>query len=133
MQITGKLGLYAWITIRLKSIMIFLCIIDVNSLFLHQKLNSVFLFYNRYVSKAVDELTKNHRSSDQEKVTGFMPEAPGNPMCPVASFERYILKLNPKCDRLWQHPLGSYQDKDMVCQQTSWPQLPPEIYERPEH
>ena len=44
-----------------------------------------------------------------------MPEAPGNPMCPVASFERYISKLNPKCDRLWQHPLGSYQDKD-----TTW-------------
>ena len=31
-----------------------------------------------------------------------MPEMPGNPHCPVASFEKYVSKLDPECNSLWQ-------------------------------
>lgn len=63
-----------------------------------------------YVMKDLDELTKNHRENDSEKVTGFMPQLL-NPdgtvhkMCPVRSFENYLGYLNPKIDNLWQQPL----------------------------
>ena len=63
----------------------------------------------KYVQKIVDELTKNHRENDKENCgDGFMPEMPGNPLCPVKSFESYLEKLNPSCDRLWQRPKISF-------------------------
>ena len=63
----------------------------------------------KYVSKVVDELTKNHMEIDKrDGGDGYMPEMPGNPMCPVLSFENYLEKLNPNCDRLWQRPKASY-------------------------
>ncbi|KAH3751744.1 hypothetical protein DPMN_186313 [Dreissena polymorpha] len=31
----------------------------------------------RYVFKATDEMTKNHRETDREEVSGFMTESPG--------------------------------------------------------
>lgn len=31
----------------------------------------------------------------------------GSPYCPVASYERYMMKLNPYNDKLWQKPLDS--------------------------
>ena len=63
----------------------------------------------KYVSKVVDELTKNHRENDKgDGGDGYMPEMLGNPMCPVLSFEKLLEKLNPKCDRLWQRPKASY-------------------------
>ena len=34
----------------------------------------------------------------------FMPEYPGSELCPVRSFEKYVEKLHPKCDALWQRP-----------------------------
>ncbi|XP_033724872.1 uncharacterized protein LOC117314856 [Pecten maximus] len=37
---------------------------------------------------------------------GFMLEDPGSLYCPVASYEKYLSKLNPKTDRLWQYPRG---------------------------
>ena len=45
-----------------------------------------------YVKKVIDEMTKNHRETDRELVTGFMPQlrnADGTiaKMCPVRSFE----------------------------------------------
>ena len=62
-----------------------------------------------YVKKAVDEMTKNHREDNKENCgDGCMPEMPGNPICPVASFESYLNKLNPNCDRLWQRPKSSF-------------------------
>lgn len=62
-----------------------------------------------YVKKSKDELTKNHRESDNNMVTGFMPQIldiSGCPhrLCPVRSFEIYINQLNPKIENLWQHP-----------------------------
>lgn len=61
----------------------------------------------KYVMKTTDELMKNHRENDKENYSGVMPESPGSPYCPVASFERnvsQIYQLNAK-DRLWQRPL----------------------------
>ena len=56
----------------------------------------------RYATKAKDELTKNHRGTYKENTAGIMPETPGSELCPVRSFEKYINKLHPSCDRLWQ-------------------------------
>ena len=63
-----------------------------------------------YVCKAVDEYTKYHRENENENEgDGSMPEMPpGNPLCPVLSFQRYLEKLNPNCDRLWQRPRASF-------------------------
>jgi len=33
-----------------------------------------------------------------------MHQLPGNPKCPVLSFEKYIAKLNSKLDCFWQKP-----------------------------
>ncbi|XP_060080750.1 zinc finger protein 718-like [Ylistrum balloti] len=58
----------------------------------------------RYVRKA-DEMFKNLHSHDKDVLScNYMPESPGSPFCPVASFESYICKLNPQCERLWQRP-----------------------------
>ncbi|CAC5407418.1 KCTD1_15 [Mytilus coruscus] len=62
----------------------------------------------KYVTKEMDEVTKNHRFNDKENVTAIMPEQPDSPSCPVAAFQKYISKLHPKCNRLWQRPLGSF-------------------------
>ena len=75
----------------------------------------------KYVSKAVDELTKNHRENDKENGgDGYMPEMPGNPLCPVLSFEKYLEKLNPKCERLWQRPKASFLPNE-TCWYTNSP------------
>ncbi|CAG2230190.1 unnamed protein product [Mytilus edulis] len=60
------------------------------------------------ICTAKDELTKNHRESDKELVSGVMPESPGSVYCPVASYENYIRRLHPSNDRLWQKPLDSF-------------------------
>ena len=43
-----------------------------------------------------------------------MYELPGNPLCPVASFRKYITKLNPKNPWLWQKPLDAFDEDDNV-------------------
>ncbi len=59
----------------------------------------------RYVTKR-EHMTKNNQENDNEMSSGFMDEVPGSDTCPVASFEMYLSKLNPKCpDTLWQRPL----------------------------
>ena len=65
----------------------------------------------KFVSKK-DELTKNHRETDKENVGGYMPEIPGNLMCPVSSFEKYVTKLNDHCIRFWQRPRDTFADSD---------------------
>jgi hypothetical protein len=54
----------------------------------------------KYVTKNIDELTKNHCADDKEKLTAMMPEQPDSPFCPVHSFEKYISKLHPICNNL---------------------------------
>jgi hypothetical protein len=42
----------------------------------------------KYVTKNIDELTKNHRADDNGKLTAMMQEQPDSPFCPVRSFEK---------------------------------------------
>lgn len=52
----------------------------------------------RYLFQAKDELRKNRREDDDCKSEGGrMYAIPGNIMCPVASYEKYLCKLNPLC------------------------------------
>ena len=64
-----------------------------------------------YIIKNEDELNKNHRT-DKENFTGCMPEERGSIYCPVASYVKYVSKLNAKCDRLWQYPRDAYYEED---------------------
>jgi hypothetical protein len=49
----------------------------------------------KYILKNADELSKNHREADKEKITGHMPSDPTDPEnCPVQMFEKYISKLH---------------------------------------
>ena len=57
----------------------------------------------RYVTRR-DLLTKNHRENDDEKTGGYMYEVPNSDKCPVKSFEKYVAKLHPACEWLWQKP-----------------------------
>ena len=43
-----------------------------------------------------------------------MYERAGNPDCPVKSFEKYISKLNPRNNCLWQRPQDSFDPEDPV-------------------
>ena len=62
----------------------------------------------KYILKNADELSKNHREADKEKITGHMPSDPTDPEnCPVQMFEKYISKLHPNCDR--HMVFGSYR------------------------
>ena len=60
----------------------------------------------KYVTKNIDELTKNHRADDKEKMTAMMPEQPDSPCCPVRSFKQYLSKLHPICNNLCQQRCG---------------------------
>jgi hypothetical protein len=68
----------------------------------------------RYVSKKVDELTKNHREADKENIGGFMPEIAENNICPASAYSKYVSKLNENCNRLWQRSKDSFHDDDEV-------------------
>jgi hypothetical protein len=66
-----------------------------------------------YVCQAVDEADKNHRVTDGPNETpgeGRMYEIKGNPACPVTSFRKYVMKLHPDCDCLWQRPLDAFDE-----------------------
>ena len=68
----------------------------------------------KYVTKQTDKLTKHHVFDDKENVTAIMPEQPISLSCPVTAFEKYISKLNPKLDRLWQRPLASFSEESEI-------------------
>ena len=59
-----------------------------------------------YVMKDIDKLQKNHQEVDGQIITGYMPEIPGDTLCPVESFREYLSHLNPECDALWQSPIN---------------------------
>ena len=67
----------------------------------------------RYVCKTTDELTKNRREDDEGFEGGTMFEKPG-PHCPVASFEKYLQHLNPKCEYLFQRPKRNASPSDQL-------------------
>ena len=64
--------------------------------------------------KTIDELTKNHRADDKEKTSAIMPENPGSEFCPVLSYEKYVSKLNPNCENLWQRSKDEFCDDDQI-------------------
>ena len=62
-----------------------------------------------------DTLTKNNRENhDETSQGGVMTEIPGNPRCPVSSLLKYLEKLNPKCEALWQRARSAVSDDDAV-------------------
>ena len=56
----------------------------------------------RYVVKAKDEETKNHKEVNQDIISGLMPEIKDSKICPVSSYIRYVNALSPKSKKLWQ-------------------------------
>lgn len=69
----------------------------------------------KFVEKTKSELSKNRQStSNEEEYTGGKMFATGMPQCPVASFEKYILKRNKATDRLFLHPRNSFMENDSV-------------------
>ena len=66
-----------------------------------------------YVKKVRDELTKNHKETNNEVLTGFMPQfldstGHPHPLCPIRSFENYVNNLNENIPNLWQQPVKSF-------------------------
>ena len=57
-----------------------------------------------FMVKVCDELTKNHHDLEN-LVTGIMPENKTDPLCPVASFRKYISHLHPHNKYMWQYPI----------------------------
>ena len=67
------------------------------------------------IMKIADELDKNHKENDREAhLSGVMPAMPGHPLCPVASFSKYIEKLNSAVPDLWQRPKTKFNTNDQV-------------------
>ncbi|XP_046584546.1 uncharacterized protein LOC124291570 [Haliotis rubra] len=67
----------------------------------------------RFIRQGLWELTKNH-SEDRESYGACMPEIPNSELCPVSSYLKYIEKLNPDLNRLWQYPKDSFTAEDNV-------------------
>ena len=67
----------------------------------------------KYVAQVVDELTKNHQENDKEEEGGVMYETEG-PFCPVASSEKYLQHLNPVNEFLFQRPMKTTSDSDVL-------------------
>jgi hypothetical protein len=66
-----------------------------------------------YVFQSGDEADRNHGVSDGPNETsgeGRMYQVIDNPACPVSSFRKYVSKLNPECNALWQRPLDSFEE-----------------------
>lgn len=65
-----------------------------------------------YLVQAKDELTKNHRTLEKFEQRAYMPENPTDPLCPIVSYKKYISKLNPMNEYLWQTPLQRIEDEE---------------------
>jgi hypothetical protein len=55
-----------------------------------------------------DELTKNHRELDSERVNGGIIMEQDHDKCPVKVFKKYLDKLDNKSPYLWQLPLPNH-------------------------
>ena len=69
-------------------------------------------FYGRrFVYQSKDEMTKTERTSQgnnkKSRVDGRRMYETGVKGCPVASYEKYVSKLNPACPALFQRPLAN--------------------------
>ena len=54
-----------------------------------------------YIVKAIDEEQKNHHETNNEIISGYMPQLPNSRHCPVTSFDNYVSRLSPESDDLW--------------------------------
>ncbi|KAL5015909.1 hypothetical protein ScPMuIL_005498 [Solemya velum] len=69
----------------------------------------------KFVYQNIEEMDKNHRADNENAVTeGRMYKIQGSPCCPVTSFEKYIAKLNPNRDDLWQRPKDEFSTEDEI-------------------
>ena len=73
----------------------------------------------RFGYQHTDEKDKNHKeNADPNDTIGegssLYERAGGNPDCSVKSFEKYISKLNPRNNCLWQRPQDSFDPEDAV-------------------
>ncbi|XP_062612357.1 uncharacterized protein LOC134274121 [Saccostrea cucullata] len=71
----------------------------------------------RYVCKVKHREEKNHRGddlTDDQTNQARMYEMPGNPRCPVNSFMKSIVKLNPDNPNLWQRHKSSVSETQSV-------------------
>ena len=61
---------------------------------------------HQYVTLAYHELEKNHQGVNRKESDRDprMYEQLNDPNCPVASFKKYVAKLNPGCDAFFQRP-----------------------------
>lgn len=67
----------------------------------------------KYVFQSRDEMTKKVREDNaNSRVDGGRMYATGTVGCPVVSFEKYISKLNPTCDLLFQTPKAKTPQND---------------------
>ena len=58
----------------------------------------------KYVLRAEDKATKNHKSNENDSVTGYMPSMADEKYCPVRSFVMYTEALHPTSENPWQTP-----------------------------
>ncbi|CAB4044441.1 threonine dehydratase biosynthetic, chloroplastic, partial [Paramuricea clavata] len=58
----------------------------------------------KYVIRAEDEATKNHKANENDIVSGRMPSMVDKKYCPVRSFIMYTVALHPTSEKLWQTP-----------------------------
>ena len=65
-----------------------------------------------YITHAQDKETKNHKESDNEIISGYLPETPGSKYCPVQSFLTYRISLDRSVPYLWQRPKMSTFPED---------------------
>lgn len=65
-----------------------------------------------YLVQAKDELTKNHRTLEKFEQRAYMPENRDDPLCPIISYKKYMDKLNPMNEYLWQTPLQRIEDEE---------------------
>lgn len=63
----------------------------------------------RYIRKVGSEMLKNRREMDIENGPKPTMPATGGPRCPVASYEKYVSKLHPDCNRLFTKPLKNIE------------------------
>ena len=69
----------------------------------------------RYVSLTDHKVHKKKRHGNESGSDGRMYHMPGNLWCPVASFEKYVAKLNGGSDDFWQKPAARPVVLDDLC------------------
>jgi len=77
---------------------------------------------DRYITTS-DRLTKCSRreTSSETDLWHRIYHLPGNPLCAVTSFEKYVAKLNRELDNFWQKPATRHIAEEDTCWYKSIP------------